>query len=89
MTDKDYMTVLLEEIRDQNKILIEGQKDLPARWEFDMLRRDVEAMKQNINVLKVAVADLSQDVKVIKAGVTDNSRELADHEHRIARLEAA
>jgi predicted nucleic acid-binding Zn-ribbon protein len=89
MADKDYTTVLLEEIRDQNKVLIEGQKDLPTRWEFDVLRRDVEAMKQNITVLKVAIADLSEDVKVIKAGVTDNSRELADHEHRIARLEAA
>ncbi len=89
MADKDYTTVLLEEIRDQNKALIEGQKNLPARWEFDVLRRDIEAMKQNINVLTVAVTDLSQDVKVIKAGVPDNSRELADHEHRIARLEAA
>ncbi len=63
-------------------------KDLPTRWEFNELRRDIDGLKQNASVLKVALADLSQDAKVIKAGVSDNSREIANHEHRISRLEA-
>jgi hypothetical protein len=31
---------------------------------------------------------LKADSKVIKAAVTDQSKELADHEHRIIRLES-
>lgn len=33
--------------------------------------------------------DMGQDVKAIMAEVTDMRRELADHEQRITRLEAA
>ena len=32
--------------------------------------------------------ELKQDVKVIKAAVTDLSHQVADHEHRLSRLEA-
>lgn len=33
--------------------------------------------------------ELKQDVKVIKAAVTDLSQQVANHERRISRLEAA
>ena len=75
MADKDYMAVLLEEIRDQNKAVLEAvgdmQKqlaDVPKRAEFDELRADV---------------------RVIRAAVTDISEQVGDHEQRITRLEAA
>ena len=88
-TDDNYLGILLEELRDQNKALLEGIKDLPTRWEFNELRRDVDGIKQSASVLKVAIADLSQDVKVIKDAVSDNDHELADHGRRITQLEAA
>src|SRR5947209_2191341 len=64
-------------------------KDLPKSWEFNELRRDVEAIRQGDTVMRVAVADLSQDVKVVKATVTDNIRQVNELEHRVTRLEAA
>lgn len=73
--DVRYFGILLEEIRDQNRAVLEAVGDmlaqvrvLPTRAEF---------------------AELRQDVKVIKAAVTDVSHQVADHEHRITRLEAA
>ncbi len=84
----NYIKVLLEGIRDQTKAVLEGMKDLPTRWQFNELRRDVDGLKQITNVLKVAIADVSQDAKAIKTGVSD-SRELANHARRISRLEAA
>lgn len=75
MSDQDYTAILLEEIRDQNKAVLEavgGMRkelaDVPKHDEFD---------------------ELKQDVKVIKAAVVDLSHQVADHEHRITRLEAA
>lgn len=68
--DIRYIGVLLEQILDQNKVILEavsGIKDLPTRDEFDGLKADI---------------------KVIKATVTDQSKELAEHEHRITRLES-
>lgn len=73
--DDDYMVLLLEQIRDQNRVLMEGQRQ--------------QATREDITELREAVVQLQADVKVIKAVVTDHSRELANYEHRIARLEAA
>ncbi|MBI1952299.1 hypothetical protein HYS42_01075 [Candidatus Saccharibacteria bacterium] len=67
--------VILEEIRDQNKAIIEGLKGfsgVPAK--VDKLSDDMEIVKS--------------DLKVIKAVVKDHSNQLDDHEHRIAILEA-
>lgn len=77
MSDDDvrYVGILLEQIRDQNQAVLELLKDIPTRTEFGALKQDV--------------ADLNQDVKVIKAAVMDMGKQLADHEHRIIRLEAA
>jgi hypothetical protein len=74
-TKDDYIGLLLEEIRDQNKAVLEAVGDmqskvsnLPTRDEF---------------------VELKQDVKVIKAAITDLSMQQMDHEHRISRLETA
>jgi hypothetical protein len=67
--------ILLEEMRDQNKVILEMVGGLPTRKEFDELRDDV--------------AELEAHVKVVKAAVTDLSRHVDNHERRITRLEAA
>ena len=74
-TDKDYSAVLLEQIVDQNKAVLEAVGDiqrtvanLPTRDEFDELRRDV---------------------KTTMSAVRDVSGQVADHETRISALEAA
>jgi predicted nucleic acid-binding Zn-ribbon protein len=74
MSDQDYAAILLEEIRDQNKAVLEAVGEMrrelsnvPKRDEFE---------------------ELKEDVKVIKAAVTDISQQVTDHEHRITRLEA-
>ena len=76
MGDKDYQTVLIEQLVDQNKAILEYVGELPG-------------IKKDIAELKEDVAGLKSDMKVVKAAMTDMSHQLADHEHRIARLEAA
>jgi hypothetical protein len=73
--DDNYTGLLLEQIRDQNKAVLEAVGDMraelkrvPKREEFD---------------------ELKQDVKIIKAAVTDLSRQVNNHEHRIGNLETA
>lgn len=77
MTSNDeYVAILLEELRDQNKAVLEAVSDI---------QRSVS----DLPVMKHDIADLKQDMKVVKAAVTDMSHELKDHEARISRLEAA
>jgi polyhydroxyalkanoate synthesis regulator phasin len=76
MGDKDYSAALLEEIRDQNKVILEYVGELPG------IKNDIAELKDDVAVLK-------SDMKVVKAAITDISHQLADHEHRITRLEAA
>ena len=74
-SDDNYIGVLLEQIRDQNKAVLEGIKDLPTRMELSEFRQDV--------------AELTQDMKVVRAATTDTSRQVHDLERRVSRLEAA
>lgn len=73
--DNNHIAILLEEIRDQNKVLLEGMKDLPTRQEFNELKHTVDGIEGN--------------VRIIKAVVTDQSKQLQDHDHRIGDLETA
>jgi hypothetical protein len=73
--DKDYAAVLLEQIVDQNKAVLEAVGDiqrtvanLPTRDEFEELRLD---MKATMSALR------------------DVSGQVADHETRISALETA
>lgn len=69
---KDYQIILLEEIRDQNKALLEGQKDQATRADINRLGQRLDA--------------LESDVKVIKAVVVDVSRDLAEHKSLPAHM---
>jgi hypothetical protein len=73
--DASYTTTLLEEIRDQNKIVLEAVADMPTKLE-------VLAIKDDLKI----VAD---DVKTIKAVVTDLSRGVSNHEQRLTKLETS
>jgi hypothetical protein len=75
MADTDYSAVLLEQLVDQDKAVLEAVGDiqrkvanLPTRDDFDELRRD---MKTTMSALR------------------DVSGQVADHEIRISALEAA
>jgi len=72
---KDYHILLLEEIRDQNKTLLEGQKDQASSADVRRLQQDV--------------TELKQDMKVVRAATTDTSHQVHDLERRVSRLEAA
>jgi hypothetical protein len=75
MADENYSMVLLEQLVDQNKAVLEAVGDiqhkvahLPTRDEFDELRRDVKATM---------------------SALRDASGQVAGHETRISALEAA
>jgi hypothetical protein len=52
---KDYQIILLEEIRDQNKALLEGQKDQASRADIRRLEQDIAEVKDDMKVVKAAV----------------------------------
>ncbi len=74
--DDKYIGILLEEIRDQNKAVLEAVDDM---------QKNVA----KIPAIEEDVAELKQDVKIVKAAVTDTSKQQGDHEDRISRLETA
>ncbi|HEU5377797.1 MAG TPA: hypothetical protein VFV38_20430 [Ktedonobacteraceae bacterium] len=75
-TDTHDLSILLEQIRDQNKVVLECIAEMPK-------------IVTRLSDVERDVAEFKQDVKVIKAVVTDMSRQVNDPEHRISRLEAA
>ena len=72
---KDYNSILLEEIRDQNKAILEGQKDQATRADIRRLEQDT--------------AELKDDMKVVKAAVKATNRDVVALDRRVTRLEAA
>jgi predicted nucleic acid-binding Zn-ribbon protein len=76
MADKDYQTVLIEHLVDQNKAILEYVGEIPG------IKRDIVQLKED-------VAELKSDMKIVKAAVTDLSQQVANHERRITQLEAA
>jgi hypothetical protein len=72
----DYISLLLEEIRDQNKAVLEVVGDM---------QKDVAKLP----TIEDGVEELKLDMKIVKAAVKDISNQQRDHERRISRLEAA
>jgi hypothetical protein len=64
-SDDNYTGVLLEQIRDQNKAVLEAVGDIRAKVENLPTRDEFNELKQ--------------DVKTIKAAVTTTNRDLAKH----------
>lgn len=59
---KDYHILLLEEIRDQNKALLEGQKDQATRADINWVGQRLDALESDVRVIKAAVGDVSRDL---------------------------
>lgn len=74
--DANYIKVLLEEIRDQNKAVIEAVGDMQKHV-------------AKIPYIKETVTELKEDVKIVKVAFTDVSKQQNDHERRITQFEAA
>lgn len=74
-TDNHHLGALLEDIRDQNRAVLEA---------VGQMQSDIKllATKDELQV----VAD---DVKVIKAVLTDTNRDLTNLDSRVTRLEQA
>lgn len=73
-TDENYIGILLEEIRDQNKAVLEAVGG-------------VQANVETIPMLHESLGELTAEVKTIKVAVTATNRDLADLDGRVARLE--
>lgn len=75
MTNSDrYTQILLEEIRAQNRALLEGQASLLG-------------LPAKVDKIEDDVAELKSDVKVIKAVLRANNDDVKNHEKRITKLE--
>lgn len=72
-SDDNYIGMLLEEIRDQNKAVLEAVGGIRQKVDNQPIRSEFN--------------ELRDDVKTIKAAVTDQSKELKDHEQRLTYLE--
>ncbi len=73
--DDNYTNVILEEVRDQNKKILE------------MVSLMGEQMQKTAK--QESIDEVKNDLKIVKAAVTDQGAVLADHETRITSLETA
>ncbi len=72
MPSKDYQTILLEEIRDQNKAILEGQKDQATRADMHRIEERLDVLESDVQVIKQAVKATNSDVAAL-------SREVEKH----------
>ncbi len=59
---QDYQTILLEEIRDQNKAILEGQKEQATRADMHRIEQRLEVLESDVKVIKAAVKATNRDV---------------------------
>jgi hypothetical protein len=64
---KDYQTILLEEIRDQNKAILEGQKDQANRADMNRIEQRLEVLESDVKTIKVAVKATNHDLEQHKS----------------------
>ena len=66
-TDANHFGVLLEQIRDQNKALLEGQKDQATRADINRVGQRLDALESDMKVIKAAVTATNSDLKKHKS----------------------
>jgi chromosome segregation ATPase len=76
MANKDYAMVLLEQLVDQNKAILEYVGEMPK-------------MSARLEHVEQVVDELRTDMKVVKSVVREHSGELAELDARVSALEAA
>ena len=74
--DAKYVAVLLEEIKSQNEVLLEGMDALSS-------------LPQRVGRLEEDMQEVKAELRIIRIAVTDTNKDLRDHEKRLTRLEAA
>ena len=72
----DYTGHILEQVLDEIKAVHELVAEVPK------MARKLDRVEQKVDKFE-------QDMQVVKAAVHDSRRELANHDRRITRLEAA
>lgn len=71
MNPDNYTAVLLKEIRDQMKSVLEIVADNQAKVsKLDGIERDVSELKQDMKIVKQAVTDTNKDLKLLERRVT-------------------
>ena len=81
--NSDYTSVLLEEMREQFRAVMEAVGDIQRQVRaIPEIRQNTRLLMDDTQALKVAVRELSNEV----GGLSD---QVEHHEHRISRLEAA
>jgi len=93
--DDNYTSVILEEVRDQNKTLLEMMGFLSDKVqviEVDIhgIKLDIQDVKQDATNLRSEMNDRFDTIlDVIGGDVAEVKITQKDHEHRITKLESA
>lgn len=72
---QNYLAVLLEEVRDQNRLIMENLGTLLG-------------LPAKVDRLEIDMSQVRTDIKIIKGVLIDTNRQVNNHEERISRLEA-
>ncbi len=88
--DKDYSDVLLEDIRDQNKAILQPSGDMhDTVKKVPEIAESVEKLEYDMSIVKLATTATTQDIKLIKIrteGLEDGMSKLDKHEKEIQIL---
>lgn len=74
MVDVNYLSAVLEEVRDQNKAVLEN---------VGMMQNDMKLLAKQADLEEV-----KNDVKTIKHALRDTNNQIHGHEKRITKLES-
>ena len=66
-SDDNYTSVLLEQIRDQNKAVLEAVGDIRAKVENLPTRDEFNELKRDVKTIKAAVTATNSDLKKHKS----------------------
>lgn len=71
MTTSDYSGVLLEQIYDQNKAVLEAVGDMRQQvMHIPAMREDIAELKTDMKIVKSALTDLSKSHNALEGQVT-------------------
>lgn len=59
-----YVAVLLEEMRDQNRAVLEAVGDMQEKMSMLPTREEFNEVKDDIKIIKAAITDISNEQKV-------------------------
>ena len=65
--DVNHLSVLIEQVIDQNRAVLEAVGDIRAKVEDLPTRDEFNELKQDVKTIKAAVTDLSRDLEKHKS----------------------